>query len=286
MYLSMVALTILELAYEIIAKKFSRNRALEVWGNFTVYIPNILVARLTAGGFWLIIFYFLKGLIPWSIPINIWTIILLFFAVEFVYYWEHRIEHRVRIFWAYHSVHHSSPIFNLTTSYRVLFTEEFTGPIFFVPLVLAGFHPVMVLLMLAFILIYQSWIHTEHIGKLGILEGILNTPSNHRVHHGTQEKYLDKNYGAVLMLWDRIFKTYQAEEEVPVYGLTKQIESVNPLKTNFSEYINIYHDLKRATRWAQVKNALFAPPGAVIDERPEYTLTDLSRNQEASHENK
>lgn len=157
---------------------------------------------------------------------------LLFFADDFSYYWFHRASHYVNYFWASHVVHHSSQHYNLAAALRQTWTGNLSGAfLFWAWMPLVGFHPIWVLFMQQISLIYQFWIHTETINKLPKpLEFILNTPSHHRVHHGSDLKYLDKNHAGILIIWDRMFGSFQPEEERPVYGLTKNIESYNPAK--------------------------------------------------------
>jgi sterol desaturase/sphingolipid hydroxylase (fatty acid hydroxylase superfamily) len=201
----------------------------------------------------------------WTIQIDsVWSYIGLFFAVEFAYYWHHRFSHECRWFWANHSVHHSPQQFYLSGAYRLGWTGQLTGHfLFYLPLALIGFPPVAIFLTLAVNLIFQFWLHTELIGKLGWFDRAFNSPSNHRVHHGTNTQYLDRNYGGVLMLFDHLFGTYQAEldNEVPQYGLIKQIRSNNPVRIAFSEWLAIAKDLRSAKNLREVAGYLFAPPG-------------------------
>lgn len=161
---------------------------------------------------------------------NWWYWVLLFFADDFSYYWFHRSSHFINYFWASHIVHHSSKQYNLAAALRQTWTGNLTGAfLFWAWMPLAGFHPIWILFMQQLSLIYQFWIHTETVQRLPKpLEFVLNTPSHHRVHHGSDLKYLDKNHGGILIIWDRIFGSFQPEEERPTYGLTKNIESYNP----------------------------------------------------------
>ena len=194
---------------------------------------------------------------------NWWNILLLFITLEFVYYWYHRASHRIRWFWATHVVHHSPEYFNFSAAYRLGWTGAISGAgIFFAPLVWLGFQPSSVITALALNLVYQFWIHTELIPKLGILEWFLNTPSHHRVHHGSNGAYIDRNYGGVLIIFDRLFGTFAVEEasNPPVYGLTHPIKSNNPFKVVFNEWIEIYKDLTSTNSWWERFCYLFAPP--------------------------
>jgi sterol desaturase/sphingolipid hydroxylase (fatty acid hydroxylase superfamily) len=205
----------------------------------------------------------------WSLPVNLGTLFTCIILVDFMYYVDHRTGHRLRLYWAIsHSVHHSSPQYDQTTALRISFVDGFLSPWFYLPVVLLGFDPILVLASFGFILAYQQWIHTETIDKLPLIEGILNTPSAHRVHHGTQPQYLDKNYGAILMLWDRLFGTYQAEGEPVIYGLTTQINSRNPWSVHLCETLRLWGELKATTSWrARLKLVLYQPSNQSAQEQ-------------------
>ena len=149
-----------------------------------------------------------------------WSWIVLLFAEDLCYYWFHRVHHEVRLFWGAHVNHHSSRYFNLSTALRQPLLTPLTGPIFWAPLPLLGFPVWMVLLAQSWSLLYQFWIHTEAVDRLGPLEWFMNTPSHHRVHHAKNAGYLDKNHGGIFILWDRLFGTFAPETEPVVYGLT------------------------------------------------------------------
>jgi sterol desaturase/sphingolipid hydroxylase (fatty acid hydroxylase superfamily) len=187
--------------------------------------------------------------------------VLLFFAEDFCYYWFHRFHHEVRFFWAAHVNHHSSRYFNLSTALRQSWTTPITGPIFWVPLALLGFHPFMILTAQAVSLIYQFWIHTELIGRLGPLERVLNTPSHHRVHHGANVEYLDRNYAGILIVWDRLFGSFEPERAPVDYGLTKNIRTFNPVQIAFHEWQGMFRDVLRARSWREAAQFLLQPPG-------------------------
>lgn len=186
-----------------------------------------------------------------------------FFADDLSYYWMHRISHVVRFYWASHMVHHSSPKYNLAAALRQTWTGSITGSFLmwaWMPFV--GVHPYIVFFFQQVSLLYQYWIHTELIQKMpNWFEAIFNTPSHHRVHHGTDLDYLDTNYGGVLIIWDRIFGSFKSEESRPHYGLTKQIESYNPAKIAFFEWGQIGKDLLHVKSLKQVGGYLFGPPG-------------------------
>ncbi|MDX2089959.1 MAG: sterol desaturase family protein [Kofleriaceae bacterium] len=190
-----------------------------------------------------------------------WSWLVLFFAEDCCYYWFHRLHHEVRLLWAAHVNHHSSQHYNLSTALRQPLLTPFTGPWFWMPLPLLGFPPYMILTMQAISLLYQFWLHTEAVDRLGPLEWVLNTPSHHRVHHGKNVSYLDRNHGGVLIIWDRLFGTFAREGERVVYGLTKDIETFNPLRIGFHEVAAIARDVARAPTLGAKLGYIFAPPG-------------------------
>ncbi|OHC30147.1 MAG: fatty acid hydroxylase [Pseudomonadales bacterium RIFCSPHIGHO2_02_FULL_60_43] len=195
-----------------------------------------------------------------------WAFALLFVGEELCYYWYHRSAHRVRWFWATHAVHHSPNQLTLATALRLGWTGKLTGTaVFFAPLVWLGFSPLAVMLAMSANLLYQFWLHTTWIPKLGsVFERWFNSPSNHRVHHGSNPEYLDCNYGGVLMVFDRLFGTYVEEraDVPPRYGLTTPLLTYNPLRIAFHEWINLVRDVVSARNLGDVWHALFAPPGA------------------------
>jgi sterol desaturase/sphingolipid hydroxylase (fatty acid hydroxylase superfamily) len=190
-----------------------------------------------------------------------WALALLFFAEDFTYYWFHRTSHECRLFWASHVVHHSSQRYNLGTALRQTWTGGFMSFVFWLWLPLVGFPPAMIMTMQAISLLYQFWIHTEMVRSLGPLEAVMNTPSHHRVHHGANAEYLDRNHAGVLIIWDRFFGTFEPEDEKVVYGLTKNINSYNPLRIAFHEWIDIWHDLRHAPTWSLKMKYVFGKPG-------------------------
>jgi sterol desaturase/sphingolipid hydroxylase (fatty acid hydroxylase superfamily) len=188
-----------------------------------------------------------------------WAIALL--GVDFFYYWDHRAGHEIRLLWASHVIHHSSQRYNLSTALRQTWTGEYTV-LFFLPVALLGVPVEIVLASWSVNLLYQFWIHTEAIDKLWApVEWVLNTPSHHRVHHGVQPQYLDRNYGGILIVWDRLFRTFEPEGERVVYGLTKNIATSNPLRVATHEYVAIWNDLRTATSWRDRAGYVLHGPG-------------------------
>lgn len=187
-----------------------------------------------------------------DVPVNGWTIVPIFVGMEFCYYWFHRTSHRVRWFWTAHVVHHSSEEMNMTTAMRQSLLYSITGWwLFFMPLVVLGVNPAVVFALYACNLAYQFFIHTEAVDKLHpILEYWLDTPSNHRVHHGRNPEYIDKNYGGVLIIFDRLFGTYAEEKDRVQYGIVEQVNSKNILTLNFHEFIDMWADVFKTSRQA------------------------------------
>jgi hypothetical protein len=205
------------------------------------------------------------SLTPFRIPITLQSTLLALLVVDFIYYWKHRTAHQVRLLWAFHSIHHSSKEYNLSTALRLPWFGEALDTLFYVPAVLIGFNPMVLFLGKIIVLLYQYGIHTESVGKLGRLDLVLNTPSNHRVHHGSNAIYLDKNHAGILMVWDHLFGTYQAErEDVPiVYGLVKPLRSYNPFSINFAEFRNMIKEAIRAESPGEAIGFLLYRPGWV-----------------------
>jgi sterol desaturase/sphingolipid hydroxylase (fatty acid hydroxylase superfamily) len=194
-----------------------------------------------------------------------WVWPLCFVAEDFTYFWFHRCSHEVRFLWAAHVNHHSSQRFNLSTALRQSWTTPFTTALFYWPLSLLGFHPLMVLTCTAVSLLYQFWIHTELIDRLGWFESVFNTPSHHRVHHGANVEYLDRNHGGILIAWDRLFGTFEPEREMVRYGLTKNIDTFDPLRIAFHEWAALARDVRRARTWREALGFIFMPPGWSAD---------------------
>ena len=213
-----------------------------------------------------VIYQVLYEISPWSIPADVvWAWVLLFFLDDFAYYWFHRVSHEVRLFWGSHVVHHSSQHFNLSTALRQTWVPMTYFP-FWIPLALMGYRPWMIFTQQSISLIYQFWIHTEKIGKLPRpIEFIFNTPSHHRVHHGSQHQYLDKNYAGILIIWDRMFGTFEPEGERVRYGLTKNLTTFNPAKVAFHEYRSIRDDVRGANSWRERFGYVFGGPGWTPD---------------------
>ena len=209
-----------------------------------------------------------------DIPVVWWSLVLCFIADDFFYYWFHRTAHRIRWFWASHVIHHSSQHYNLSTALRQTWTGQFSlSFIFRLPLFLAGFEPKLILFCAGLNLVYQFFIHTEVVRRLPFgLELWLNTPSHHRVHHGTNARYLDRNYAGVFIVWDRLFGTFEAErDDEPVrYGIIKNLATFNPLWVAVHEWVGIGRDVIAARDWRTRWLAVAGPPGALSGETADH----------------
>jgi sterol desaturase/sphingolipid hydroxylase (fatty acid hydroxylase superfamily) len=201
-------------------------------------------------------------LAPWHLPTDTWWYwVLLMLTLDVAFYWHHRFVHRVRIGWAAHQAHHSSEYFNFGTALRQKW-NPWTEAIFWLPLPLLGFAPWTLYVAFGFNLIYQFFTHTEVIGTMWRpIEFVMNTPSHHRVHHGSDPIYLDKNYAGIFIIWDRMFGTFQAEIHRPTYGLTKPVNTYNLLTLQYGDYLQMIRDVRGATALRHKLGYVFGPPG-------------------------
>lgn len=203
---------------------------------------------------------YIYNLVPWKGDITVWAFVLCLLWADFWRYWAHRIAHENRFWWATHVVHHSSEQYNLSVSFRLAWTEHLKL-IFFVPVMLAGFHPVVIFIVHQIEILYQFWLHTEFIKKLPPpIEYFFVTPSHHRVHHGRNEKYLDKNYGSTFIFWDRMFGTFEPETEKVDYGIITPVNSFNPVFLVFHEHWDILKDIFRSKSFNEAWRRTFVRP--------------------------
>ena len=228
--------------------------------NITMGLGSVVIGLLTKT-FAFFVFLWIYQFRLFGIPNTWWMWSLLLLADDFTFYWYHRLAHQIRFFWAAHVQHHSSEHMNFSVALRQSWGEPFIKFLFYIWLPFIGFNPVSILIMQAISLVYQFFPHTKLIGKLGPIEWIFNTPSHHRVHHATQVQYLDKNHAGILIIWDRMFGTFQKEIEVPIYGITENINSFSPLKIASHEYISLWQDIRRAKKLSDKIKYLINPPG-------------------------
>lgn len=247
-----------------------QHRKLYTWREtFTTLVLSLLNGLLDViiRGVYLVVFIFIYRFhfIDIGNQVVYWG--LLFVLIDFQFYWLHRLEHFCRIFWAAHVTHHSAEHMNLTVGFRASLMRPLYDFLFFVPLALFGFKPIDILLMYSIAQIWAVFVHTEMVHKLGWIEYIFVTPSHHRVHHASNEKYIDKNMGMVLIIWDRLFGTFQpelsADDYEPIrYGLAKPAEQQNLFSVIFHEWINIMKDVRRKDiGWRERVKYIFGPPG-------------------------
>jgi len=230
--------------------------------SLTMGVGNLLT-NLLAKAVQFSVFSMLHRFAIFHIGYQWWAWGLIFLADDFTYYWYHRASHKSRFFWASHVVHHSSQHYNLSTALRQTWTGSFVSFLFWLWMPIVGFPPAMIMTMGALSLFYQFWIHTELVRSLGPLELALNTPSHHRVHHAANPKYIDRNHGGTLIIWDRFFGTYEAEdpEDAPYFGLTKNINTHNPARIAFHEWVDMWRDVCTAPGWRNKFLHLFGTPG-------------------------
>ena len=227
--------------------------------SLSIGLINILLNSFMKVGVFMVFLYF-YNLSPFKIGITWWSFVICLIALDFFRYWAHRFAHEQRFWWSTHVVHHSSVHYNLSVSFRLSWTQNLKI-VFFLPVILMGFHPLVFLIVHQLEVLYQFWIHTELIKKLPKpIEYIFTTPSHHRVHHSTNERYIDKNYGSTFIIWDRLFGTFQQEDEKPVYGITKPVNSYNPVYLVFHEWIAVFKDLAKARSPKMVWQILFGSP--------------------------
>ncbi len=232
----------------------------DTWGNIFLGFGSVAFGALF-GLFTGAIYLYCYDLAPYKFPADAWwTWVALFFIDDLAYYIFHRVSHESRLFWNFHVVHHSSEHYNLSVAVRQSWFSGILHWLFYAPIMLLGFAPWMFALMHGFNLIYQFWIHTRFITRLGWFEYILNTPSHHRVHHGVNREYLDKNYGGVLIIWDRLFGSFVDETETPRYGIIKPIDSYNPFWINTHGWFEMWQAMReRNGIWNKLR-CVFASP--------------------------
>ena len=254
-----IALIILEVLINA-KKNLNLYRFKDSAANITMGLGSVVIGLLTKT-FAFFVFLWIYQFRLFEIPNTWWMWGLLLLADDVTFYWYHRSAHEIRFFWAAHVQHHSSEHMNFSVALRQSWGEPFIKFLFYMWLPFIGFNPVYILIMQAISLVYQFFPHTKLVGKLGPIEWIFNTPSHHRVHHATQVQYLDKNHAGILIIWDRMFGTFQKEREVPIYGITENINSFSPLKIASHEYVNLWQDIRRVKKFSDKINYLIKPPG-------------------------
>ena len=247
------------------AKNIKSYTAKDAFSSIAMGLGNVFIGFVSKLFVFAALYYVYENLRIFTIPITWWSFMILFFLDDFSYYWFHRTSHENRFFWASHVVHHSSKHYNLSTALRQTWTGSFYSFIFWLWLPLIGFHPGMIIFQMSISLLYQFWIHTELIQKMPKwIELFFNTPSHHRVHHGSNPIYLDKNHAGILIIWDKLFGTFQPElkSEKVQYGLVVNIKTYNPIFIAFNEWGALFKDLN--TKNISVRDRikyLYKPPG-------------------------
>lgn len=231
-------------------------------------------------------FYAVHALAPVAIDWTASTPLILgaYVVVDLLFYVYHRTIHEVRVGWAAHVGHHSSEELNAGTALRASFVEAWIEPLFMVPALLVGIEPVMVVALLSLNHLYQYWLHTRLVGRIGPLEWVLNTPSHHRVHHASNVRYCDRNYGGTFIVWDRLFGTFEPEcdEEPCVFGIRHPIDTFDPVRATFHEWVALARDLRSAGSWHEAAGFLFRPPGWRPDGAGETTRMLQARSKQAA----
>lgn len=250
----------IELAYTFY-KKLKYYRLNDSIANLSQGIGSQLVGLFMKSVLFVGYMYIFEHWRLFEIPNTIWTWIILFIGVDFFYYWFHRMSHQVNALWAAHIVHHQSEEYNLTVALRQSWFQGWFSWVFYLPLALIGFDPIMFLTLSSFNTLYQFWIHTRTIKNMGFLEYILNTPSHHRVHHGSNPKYIDKNHAGTLIIWDMMFGTFQKEEEEVYYGITKPLASWNPVWANLHYWKDLVETAKKTDTIGDKIRVFIKPPG-------------------------
>jgi len=251
-----------ELLWLFIKKKFSRDTAADALANFITLAVHLSIITLVASVYMASYYWVYENAILTPLPNNLYTIALCLIACDLAYYWEHRMAHQLGIGWATHTVHHSSAHFNISVAYRHGPLDSVFGLPFYLPVVMLGFDPILVFFCAAMIQLYQTLLHTQTIGKLPkFIEAVFNTPSHHRVHHGSNVQYLDKNYAGILIIWDRMFASFAKEQEKVIYGVLPALESNNPFNVFFHGFIRLEQKIQKTPGLGNKLACLYKGPG-------------------------
>lgn len=257
-----IGVLLLEFLVYAVKKKFTFQLLGDSITNFATLFMFLAIGALVFGAYLAGFYWLYLNFSITQLPINGWTIIACVILADIAYYWEHRFMHRTGVGWATHTVHHSSPHFNISVAYRFGPLDGVMPFFFSAPMAILGFNPIVILFSEAFVQIYQTLLHTEVVKKLPRpIEAVFNTPSHHRVHHGSNPEYIDKNYAGIFIIWDKIFGTFAEEKATVRYGLTKPINTINPLKVFFIGFGRL---IQKSYHAKGLKNKLLywiKPPG-------------------------
>jgi len=260
-----ITLILIEIIYSIIKRPNYYNPA-DTISNINCGIGDQVIG-LMAKVFTIGIYQYLyEHFRIFNIESNLLNMSILFVLVDFLYYWKHRLSHEINILWLGHSIHHQSEEYNLSVALRQSWFDKFFSFPFYLPLAIIGFDTQSFVIIVGLNLLYQFWVHTELIDRMGFLETFLSTPSHHRVHHARNPEYIDRNHGGVFIIWDKIFGTFKKEEDTPVYGVTQPINSWNALYANFQPWVKIFQDTGNLMTYSDKIKLWFKPPGW----RPDY----------------
>ena len=253
-------LIVIEWTYDLIKKK-GIYRLSDAFGNISCgmfeQITGVFLKVLSIGIYVFIYDHFKIATIPTTWPF----IILMWVVVDFLYYWAHRWSHTINLFWLGHVVHHQSEDYNFSVALRQGALQKVFTFWVYLPMAFLGFDPVWFVIINALNTVYQFWIHTEQINRMGWFGLVFNTPSHHRVHHGRNPKYIDKNHAGSLIIWDKMFGTFKAEEEVPVYGITKPNQHWDPVSSHIQPFADLFKDMKNVKGLGNKLALLWNPPG-------------------------
>jgi len=258
-YSSFIILIIVE-AFLRIRHEMHEYKVKDTFANITIAVVNLIISVFLKSTI-LFVLVNLQHFSLFNFGTSLAVCVILFFLSDLILYGIHYLEHKSRFFWAIHAVHHSSESFNFSVALRTAHTNSLYKFFTEAPLCLLGFDAYQVVMINNIIMSLAFFQHTELIGKLGWLEYFLNTPSHHRVHHASNEKYIDKNFGGILIIWDKLFGTFQVEDEKPVYGLTKPIKTYNPFRIVFHEWIALVKDLLKSKSLKEGLSYMFDRPG-------------------------
>lgn len=224
-------------------------------------IGSQIVGAFTKAGIFAVYVFVHEHYRLFTLEPSVITWVVTFLFIDLLYYWFHRLSHGINFLWAAHIVHHQSEEYNLSVALRQSWWQGLFSFWFYIPVALLGVDPITIVTVGAFVTLYQFWIHTKALGKLGPLELVFNTPSHHRVHHGSDPKYIDKNHAGTLIIWDKLFGTFQVEEEEPIYGITTPLNTWDPLTANFHYYGDLIALARQAPRWQDKAMVFLAAPG-------------------------
>lgn len=268
----MITLVLIEWSFSFYNKRKYYD-AMDTMAATIIGLGNVAIsASIKFFTFGIVLFFY--NLVPWQVPHTWWAYVLCLVSIDFFRYVAHRVAHENRFWWATHVTHHSSQKYNWSVSFRLGWTQHIKI-IFFLPVALAGFDPVVFFICHQVEVLYQFWLHTEYIGKLPKpIEYVFVTPSHHRVHHATNPKYLDKNYGSTFIIWDRLFGTFQEEDEKPIYGITNPVNSYNPVYLCFHEWMDIVKDVRQSKSLREALAVTFVRPGKLKDVKARLRLKD------------